>query len=300
MPLLKIQLQRRLLRNKKAVSPAISTVILTAATIVMILVATSYANNYLSTKMAQNEYIANKQFMLTTGLQIDDIAWTVGRTQTIRYATTYGGMQYQSLALNYTFEVLYTATNTWSAPIAANTTGMIMFNMPITSYNLGNNYYEQISVSDGSFVQDGSSAPVADVFCVEKLPMPDGNYSRIIAVPSVRYLTSTIIGSGNASTHYYKFYLPTLVKANSNPYLSEAVSLTGLDIEKIIVSGISKVRVNVTYPNGAPQTTNKFDSDFFQLGDSIDFYHNSKTIDLSSNSVVELYIGKVAVAIGQP
>jgi hypothetical protein len=297
MPLLKIQLQRRLLRNNKAVSPAISTVILTAATIVMILVATSYANNYLSTKMAQNEYIANKQFMLTTGLQIDDIAWTVGRTQTIRYATTYGGMQYQSLALNYTFEVW--DGSVWKQ-ISANTTGMVMFNMPITSYNLGNNYYEQISVSDGSFVQDGPSAPVADVFCVEKLPMPDGNYSRIIAVPSVRYLASTIIGSGNSSTHYYKFYLPTLVKANSNPYLSEAVSLTGLDIEKVIVSGISKVRVNVTYPNGAPQTTNKFDSDFFQLGDSIDFYHNSKNIDLSSNSVVELYIGKVAVAIGQP
>ncbi len=297
MHLLKTHKQRRLLRNNKAVSPAISTVILTAATVVMILVATSYANDYLNKQMAGNEFNANKQFLLTTGLQIDDIAWTVGRTQTVRYTTTYGAMQYQSLALNYTFEVF--DGSVWKL-ISANATGMILYNMPINDYNLGNNYYEAVSVDDGSYVQEGASAPVAEVFCVEKLPMPDGNFSRVAVVPSIRYLTSAITGSGNATTTYYKFYLPILVKANSNPYLSEAVSLTGLDIEKIITSGISKVRVNVTYPNGAPQTTNKFDSDFFQLGDSADFYHNSKTIDLSSNSVLELYIGKVAVAMGQP
>jgi hypothetical protein len=293
----KTQKQRRLLRDNKAVSPAISTVILTAAVIVMILVTTSYANSYLNKKLAENEYSANKQFLLTTGLQIDDIAWTVGRTQTIRYTTSYGGIYYQSLALNYTFEVL--EGSVWKL-ISTNETGMILYNLPITDYNLGNNYYQQVSVSSGTYVQQGPSAPIADVFCVEKLPMPDGNFSRIAVVPSVRYMTSAIIGSGNASTTYYKFYLPILVKANSNPYLSEAVSLTGLDIEKMIVTGISKVRVNVTYPNGAPQTTNKFDSDFFKLGDSVDFYHNSKTIDLQTNSVVELYIGKVSVAIGQP
>jgi hypothetical protein len=291
--------QRCLLRNNKAVSPAISTVILTAATIVMILVATSYANDYLNKKMAQNEFSANKQFMLTTGLQMDDIAWTVGRTQTIRYTTSYGAMQFKSLALNYTFEVSPDG-NLWTT-IAANETGMILYNMPINSYNLGNNYYEQVSRTTGSYVQEGASAPISDVFAAQKLPMPDGNFSRIVVVPTVRYLTSTIIGSGATATHYYKFYLPILVRADSNPYLSEAVSLTGLDIEKMIQSGISKVRVNVTYPNGAPQTTNKFDSDFFNLiGDNADFYHTSKTIDLQANSVVELYIGKVAVAIGQP
>jgi hypothetical protein len=206
-------------------------------------------------------------------------------------------MQYQSLALNYTFEVSYDGTH--FTTIAANETGMILYNLPTNMYTLGNNYYQQISISDGSYVQQGASAPVADVFCVEKMPMPDGNFTRIVAVPSIRMLNSSITGSGSTSTNYYKFYLPILVKANSNPYLSEAVSLTGMDIEKVIVSGVSKVRVNVTYPNGAPQTTNKFDSNFFNLGNPADFYHNSKTLTLQANSVIELYVGKVAVAIGQ-
>ena len=58
---------RNLLKDKRAVSPAISTVILTGAGIVMILIAMSYANNILSMKMAENEYSTNKQFMQTTG-----------------------------------------------------------------------------------------------------------------------------------------------------------------------------------------------------------------------------------------
>ena len=40
-------------KNKRGVSPAISTVILTAASIVMILVAMNYANSTLNTQMAQ-------------------------------------------------------------------------------------------------------------------------------------------------------------------------------------------------------------------------------------------------------
>jgi hypothetical protein len=59
--------------------------ILMAGVIVMILVAMSYASNILNLKVAQNEFDGNKQFMATTGQQLDDIAWTIGRTQTITY-----------------------------------------------------------------------------------------------------------------------------------------------------------------------------------------------------------------------
>lgn len=294
MRLYKPQTQRCLLKNKKAVSPAISTIILTGTTIVVILVAMFYATGYLNRRMAENEFSANKQFMLTTGLQIDDIAWTVGRTQTIRYTTTYGNIQFQSLALNYTFEIFGDKNQTVS-----NQTGMILFNMPVSMYSVSNNYFERLSSDNGAFIQSGPSAPVASVYCIEKLPMRDGNYTRIVAVPSIRMLNSSITGSGGVTTSYYKFFLPTLVRASASPYLSQSVSLTGTDIEKVIVSGVSKVRVNVTFPNGAPVSTNGFDSDFFRFtGDSGDFYHVSKTVALPSNSVVELYIGKITVGLG--
>ena len=74
---------RSLRKDERAVSPAISTVIITAAVIVMILVAMSYAENILSMKIAENEFSTNQQFMRTTGQQIDDIAW-INRSHTNR------------------------------------------------------------------------------------------------------------------------------------------------------------------------------------------------------------------------
>ncbi|MCJ7470502.1 hypothetical protein MUO74_08460, partial [Candidatus Bathyarchaeota archaeon] len=174
----------------------------------MILVAMSYANNILSLKMAQNEYSTNKQFMQTTGQQIDDIAWTVGRTQTVSYSCKYGNVKFQEVALNYTFRVHYTNTDPslWENLTIPGKTGIILYNMPVSSYSMGNNYFERLpSNANSSFLLSGSTAPISQVICEEKLPMSDGSYIRIALVPTMRMLTSNV-----ASTNYFKFYLPDL------------------------------------------------------------------------------------------
>src|ERR1035437_1022768 len=159
-------------KDKKAVSPAISTVILMAAAVVMILVAMTYANNILSSKVAQNEYSANKQFLQTTGQQIDDIAWTVGRTQTVSFSSKYGNVKFLEAALNYTFQVHYSSTNTWKTLTLAGQTGIILCNMPVSSYSIGNNYFERLpSGANSSFLLSDSTSPISQVICEEKLPM---------------------------------------------------------------------------------------------------------------------------------
>jgi hypothetical protein len=273
-------------KDKRAVSPAISTVILTAAVVVMILVAMSFANSFLDARMAENEFSTNKQFMLTTGLQMDDIAWTVGRTQTVRYSSKYGNIKFQSLAVNYTFEV---DTGSGWTFLFSNATGMILFNIPVSTYSISNNYFERIMPSsNGSFLQQGPSAPVSQVFCVEKLPMVEGNYTRIVAVPSIRMLTSTIEGPEGTPTNYTKFYLPTL-EPGTHLYRSQSITMTGNDITKIVKSGVNQVRITVTFPN----TGSGFDSNFFN------FDHISETKTLSPGSVVEFYVGRVIVTLGQ-
>jgi hypothetical protein len=252
----------------------------------MILVAMGFANTFLDARMAENEFSTNKQFMLTTGLQIDDIAWTIGRTQTVRYSSKYGNMKFESATLNYTFEV-YNGTG-WET-VFANVTGMILFNIPVGTYSVSNNYFERVSPSsNGSFLQQGPSAPVSHVFCVEKLPMDEGNYTRIVVVPSIRMLNSTIAGpEGPTSTEYFKFYLPTLEPGN-HLYRSQSITMTGNDIIKIVKSGVDQVRITVTFPDAGIG----FDSDFFN------FDHLSETITLD-DSVVEFYVGKVIVTLGQ-
>jgi hypothetical protein len=256
--------------------------ILTAAAIVMILVTMTYSNNLLNTRMAENEFSTNQQFMRTIGLQIDDLAWTIGRTQTVTYSGKYGYIQFQESALNYTFQV-HSASG-WENLTVAGETGIIMYNIPVSSYSRYNNYFELI-LNNGSFVQDGSLAPVSQVFCIEKLPMTNGSNTRVVAVPTIRMLNSTIIGVENAK--YYKFYLPTLETGSSN-YGSQSLSLTGSGITKITRSGIDQVRVNVTFPKDAWG----FDNSFFN------FNSTTITIPLDTGSSVEFYIGKVLVAVG--
>jgi len=272
-------------KDRKAVSPAISTVILTAAVVIMILVAAAYANNFLDARMAENEFSANKQFMLTTGLQVDDIAWTIGRTQTVRYTNRYGQVKFESSVLNYSFEVYYNNGLTWEQ-VLSNMTGIILFNMPVSILTMGNNYFERIfPSSSSSFLQNGTSAPVTHVFVVEKLPMAEESYTRIVVAPSIRMLNQTI--GGASQTSYFKFYLASL-NQGTNPQLSQSITLTGKDIIKTIRSGVDKVRINVTFP----YTSQGYDSTFFN------FKSTSELVDVPSGSVVEFYVGKVIVSLG--
>jgi hypothetical protein len=257
----------------------------------MILIAMSYANNILSLKMAQNEYSTNKQFMQTTGQQIDDIAWTVGRSQTITYSSKYGNVKFQEVALNYTFRVHYSNTNTWENLTISGKTGIILYNMPVSSYSLGNNYFERLpSNANSSFLLVGSSAPISQVICEEKLPMSDGSYTRIALVPTMRVLTSTV-----TSTNYFKFYLPDL-ENGTNLYRSQSVTLTGNGISKVTRSGIDQVIISVSFPKAASLG---FDSSFFNFKSTTITLNSTSTPKMTPNSVVEFYIGKVVVAIGQ-
>jgi hypothetical protein len=253
----------------------------------MILVAMNYANNILSTKMAENEFSSNKQFMHTTGIQMDDIAWTIGRTQTVSFSTKFGTVKFQELLLNYTFRV-HTSSG-WENLTVNGATGIILFNMPVRTYSLGNNYFERVPTSaDGSFLQNGSSAPASQVFCEEKLPMHDGSYIRIAVVPTIRMLESNIKTSQQTSTNYFKFYLPTL-ETGARLYGSQSITMTGNGITKVTRSGVDQVIINVAFPNA---TSLGFDSSFFN------FENISELKQLPSGSVVEFYIGKVQVTFG--
>jgi hypothetical protein len=123
--------------------------------------------------------------------------------------------------------------------------------------------------------------------------MTEGNYTRIVAVPMIRMLNSTI--SGTPPQSYYKFYLPVLASAGANPYLSQSVTLTGTGINKNLMNGITQVRVNVTFPKA---TTDGFDSDFFNFNNTKAGDHYSQVYNLATSSTVELYVANVTVALG--
>ncbi|MEM2911365.1 MAG: hypothetical protein QXM52_04480 [Candidatus Bathyarchaeia archaeon] len=273
----KIPLYSRLRRSRRAVSPAISTVILTSAIVVLLLVVIVFANNFLTSRMTENEFSAMKQFMQTVGLQIDDVAWIPGRTQTIRYASKFGQVNFVDDALRYSVYV--------DGELVGNyTTGIILFNMPITSYSVGNNYHERIFPTSGEFLNNGTSASTSYVFVVEKLPMYDGDYVRVVVVPCIRALKATIGG-----THYYKFYLPILESGNHSRR-SQSVTLAGQSVQVKTKSGNS-VSIVITFP----KADQGFNSEFFNFERTSRDYPDDPP---SSTSVIEIYSGEVEVSLG--
>jgi hypothetical protein len=233
--------------------------------------------------MAENEFNSMKQFMQTVGLQIDDVAWTIGRTETIRYASRFGYVNFESLVLNYTVYVNYGAGYTLFANFS---TGILTYRMPVTRYNIANEYFESVAPKDRSFLLTGTSAPVTHVFVVEKLPMNDGEFIRVIVAPSIRMLNSSI-STGGQTKNYFKFYLPILSKGD-NPQKSQSTTLMGTNVSSVNDGNITSVRLRVSFP--CPELG--FDQSFFNF-DGVE-----EIVTVPSGSVVEFYTGEVRVSLG--
>lgn len=268
-------------KDSKAVSPAISTVILTSAIVVLLLVTIVFANNFLSARMTENEFNAMKQFMQTVALQIDDVAWIPGRVQTIRYASKYGHVKFENDTLTYSVYLHDGASYKFFANF---TTGILLFNVPISSYTVSNNYHERVFPPSGSFLQKGTSASTSHVFVVEKLPMSDGDYIRIVVAPCIRVLNSTL-----GAVKYFKFFLPILV-SGSSPRLSQSVTLAGRSVS-LKTGTCNAIMITVNFPRGSFQKGG-FDGNFFK------FDKTTEVFNVPSGSIVEFYTGTVMVSLG--
>jgi hypothetical protein len=246
---------------------------------VMVLVAMSYANNILNSKAAQNEFGANEQFMQTVGQQIDDIAWSIGRTQSISYNSRFGQLKFEQDAVTYTVEV-HVGSQWQTLPISIQT-GVILYNVPVSSYTLGNGYFQRLPAdASSSILQTGSAAPITQVFATEKMPMASGSYLRVVVVPTMRVLDSS-------SINCYKLYLPTLSNGTHN-YYTQSLMLTGDGIQKAVKIGVDQIRITANFPKAAEG----FDASFFN------FHSVTETYATTGNSLVELYVGDVQVKIG--
>lgn len=272
-------------------SSAISTVILTGAIVAMLGVTLVFANNSLRSKIAESDFNSAKQFMQTVGLQIDDVAWMVGRTETVRYSNKYGDVTIEPSTLNYTVYVKTNGSSTYEF-FASYEVGVLLFNVPTSSYSVTNGYWQLIFPSQNdTLTLKGTSAPVVRVFAVEKMPMYDGSYLRVVVAPAIRALFSSI-NTSSSSTYYVKLYLPVLTPGEA-PRLSQSVTLTGNSIGANTINSVTSINVTVSFPRGSPPES--FDNYFFN------FPSLSEVIDIPpgySDVVLEFYVSEVTVEFG--
>jgi hypothetical protein len=270
--------------GKQGMSPVISTVIMTGAIVAILSVALVFANNLLWSRVAEGEFDSSKQFMQSVGLQIDDVAWTVGRTETIRYSSQYGEVVLEPDVLTYTISVETTGGENYEF---SNETAALMFNLPTSRYSISDDYRAAIFPDpDDSLTLTGTSAPVARVFAVEQVPMADGSYIRVVVVPAVRVLYSSI--TTGATIHYIRMYLPVL-SAGEAPRLSQSITLTGESLNAHTINDVDSISVAVSFQEGSD-----FDSAFFNFPFDLE-----KPVSVPSGDVVlEFYLSEVEVEFG--
>jgi hypothetical protein len=271
--------------NKQGISPAISTVIITGAMFAIVSVSFFFANNFLWTRVAEGEFNSSKQLMQTIGLQIDDVAWTVGRTETVTYGSQYGDIVFGPSALSYTITVNRSGYSPYSIPVE---TGALMFNFPTSRYSITNNYFENIYPEQtDSLTLTGTSAPVARVFALERVPLADGSYIRVVVAPTIRVLYSSIT-TGDSTTNYIRMYLPAL-NLGEFPRYTKSITLTSESLDARTFHDVTGVTVEVNYDDGSVMD---FAFSNFTFG-------SEQTLSIPSGEVVlELYLSEVSVGFG--
>jgi hypothetical protein len=279
--------ERRSLRNKKGIEPVVATVIITGTIIALVTAAMIFANNLLAASIAQGDFNSAKQYMQTVGMQIDDVAWQMGK-ETVSYSSTYGSVSVLNGALNYSI----TMTPTTGKPQTISfSTGIIYFYMPVSCYSISNNYFSQVWPSQVlNPINNGSTAPVATVFAVEKMPMSDGNYLRVAVAPVIRLITSNITTAMN-NTQYFNLYLPVLsLPPTSSPRLSQSVTLKGNSLSTWTQNNLLSISITVSFPKSG------FDNTFFH------FPSTTKLITVPQGHgltcVAQLYTSSVIVSLG--
>lgn len=270
-------------------SPVISAIILTGTIVSLVTITSIFANNFLWTKMAESDFNAARQFMQNIGLQIDDVAWSIGRTQTLRYASRYGNIVVLPSALRYSIYIQNVEEGEYTL-LASYEVSVILFNYPVSQHSIANGHYDLIyPTSTDHLMIKGTSAPVVRVFEVEKVPMGDGNYIRVVTAPSIRLLNSTVTWGDNSRTLYLRLYLPILDEGES-PRRSQSVTLVSKSVNAL-TEQITGLNVTVSFPNSGLG----FDNSFFRFPSYSELVNPPEGFD---EVVLEVYTSEVEVSIG--
>ncbi len=123
-------------KRERAAAPAISMVIITAVTVVLVLAAGTYANQILERQKAASEFDTVQNSILAFDDAVRDIAWDRSASRSVRFTTDYGIVRLFSS--NKTFEI---TTSGFSRTV---TTGVVKYLVLSNYLSLGNGYSSYI------------------------------------------------------------------------------------------------------------------------------------------------------------
>ncbi len=130
-----ISFWRNFRKNRKAASPAVSMVIITAVTVMLVVVSSIFALQALEHQQAASEFDTVEKSVLAFDDAVRDIAWDIGGSRSVRFTTRYGNMRL--ISSNKTFSLSLPGVT----PAYEFNTSVVKYYMPSNYFALGNDYY---------------------------------------------------------------------------------------------------------------------------------------------------------------
>jgi hypothetical protein len=143
--------------NIRATSYAISAVIITATTIVLVLVASSYAYQILDQQRGASEFDIAQKSMLSFDDALRDIAWSIKGSRSSRFTVDYGQLmlfpndETNGLSLDVTIvgtDIQYSTH-----------TGFVKYAIPTSYVTYGDNTYSSYILGDSRTIVDEGTEP---------------------------------------------------------------------------------------------------------------------------------------------
>jgi cbb3-type cytochrome oxidase subunit 3 len=131
-----------LLRHNKAVSYAISAVIITAVTVTLVMVVSMYAYQVLEQQRGAAEFDVAKKSILAFDDALQDAAWKLNASRAVRFKVQYGSLQLIPSGMN--LSVTATIGDTTVPLLNPTLTGLIRYSTSTRYITFAENYNETI------------------------------------------------------------------------------------------------------------------------------------------------------------
>lgn len=135
-------------KDKRAISPAISTVIITGTIVVLVLIAYNYAFQALERQRGISEFEIAKKGILAFDDAVENIAWKPWSSRSTRFVANYGAVELVPNALNLTVTA-QASTGSCSTSIL---TGVVKYWIKTDYINYGNDFKEYILGNESTIV----------------------------------------------------------------------------------------------------------------------------------------------------
>ena len=144
--------------NKSGVSYTISSVIITASTVMLVLIASTFAYQLLEQQRGTSEFNLATNSLQTLDDAIQDIAWSIKGARQTRFSIDYGQLALYpdnaNLGMNLTINVVANSNSSYWSGL----TGYVEYSIPEQSITFGRREPYYLLGDEESLVNDGTSS----------------------------------------------------------------------------------------------------------------------------------------------